>query len=95
MYNLNTEEICLVDGGGDGNENSSNWGSGFLNIGIGLALSRVHPVLGIAYSIGSIQGSYSNNSGVGTGTNQNYGGNGLDSGGGMMQAGGSRGGYGY
>ena len=57
-------------------------------------LSRRHPLLGVAYAIGSIQGNYGNNSGVGTGTNQSYGGNGLDTGGGMMQAGGSRGGYG-
>ncbi|WP_407531909.1 hypothetical protein [Vibrio parahaemolyticus] len=95
MFNLTNDEIVMVDGGGDGNSNGNTYGGQLTNIGVGLLVSRVHPALGIAYSVGTMQGSYGNNSGVHTGTNQNYGRYGLDSGGGMMQAGGSRGGWGY
>lgn len=103
MYNLSIDEISMVDGGGDGN---SVVGGGNGHIAqtvcgfVGVAVtSRAGPYAG-ALAVGmcnaaTSSGSYGNNSGVGTGTNQSYGGNGLDSGGGMMQAGGSRGGYGY
>lgn len=86
MYNLNANEILMVDGGGDG--------------------GKLGAVLGAAKKVGSwiggnalwstltSNGNYSNNSGVGTGTNQSYGGYGQDTGGGMMQAGGSKGGHG-
>ncbi|RYU67978.1 hypothetical protein ERW51_17110 [Aliivibrio finisterrensis] len=86
----------MVDGGGDGNSNSNgtHYASGLVGIAIGTAIGARHPLLGIAYSIANLQGNYSNNNGVGTGTNQSYGGYGRDTGGGMMQAGGSRGGYG-
>ncbi|MEZ8297180.1 hypothetical protein AB6D11_25570 [Vibrio splendidus] len=84
MYNLNTDEILMVDGGGDGGR--------FVG---GLIASEIFGA-GLGWVNNALGGNnnYSNNAGVGTGTNQNYGGYGLDSGGGMMQAGGSRGGYG-
>ncbi|HIF9343742.1 TPA: hypothetical protein ACX6RU_003882 [Photobacterium damselae] len=88
MYNLNTEEIMMVDGGGDGGAIKNGIKGYIVGEVIGAGLSSINNFLGG-------NNNYSNNSGVGTGTNQSYGGYGLDSGGGMMQAGGSRGGYGY
>ncbi|MCG9694629.1 hypothetical protein L1D55_23375 [Vibrio sp. Isolate22] len=89
MYNLNTEEILMVDGGGDGGS--------FIKTSIQGYIAGEVIGAGLGYLNNALGGNnnYSNNSGVSTGTNQNYGGYGLDSGGGMMQAGGSRGGYGY
>ncbi|MFA1562499.1 hypothetical protein [Aliivibrio fischeri] len=94
MYNLNASEILMVDGGGDGNSNGKHYASGLVDIGIGAAIGLRNPLLGLAYAVANLQGNYSNNNGVGTGTNQSYGGYGRDTGGGMMQAEGSRGGYG-
>ncbi|KGY11882.1 hypothetical protein NM22_11355 [Vibrio tubiashii] len=88
MYNLSVDEISMVDGGGDGSKSD-----GFIKSSLkGFIFER-----GLGYINDFLGGNnnYSDNSGVGIGTNQSYGAYGLDSGGGMMQAGGSRGGYGY
>ncbi|EGR2795260.1 hypothetical protein DU976_05110 [Vibrio navarrensis] len=90
MYNLSVDEISMVDGGGDG--------AGAL---VTEALKRIvaEEVVraGLSYMNNLLGGNnnYNDNSGVGIGTNQSYGGYGQDSGGGMMQAGGSKGRHGF
>lgn len=76
MYNLNTNEILLVDGGGDG---------GSLK---GKIAKEVIKSIGSDYLINSFgRGNYNNHSGIGIGTSQTYGRNGLSVGGQMMGAG--------
>lgn len=91
MYNLSIDEISMVDGGGDGGNSSRSKKM------IKQTISGAILEFGLGYINNALGGNndYNNSSGIGIGTNQNYGGYGLDSGGGMMQAGGSRGGYGY
>ncbi|MBD1573100.1 hypothetical protein HC725_07380 [Vibrio sp. S17_S38] len=75
MYNLSVDEICLVDGGGDGAGKliweGTKWVAGNLAWG---ALTNSH--------------TYTNNP-ARTGSNQTYGAQGRDTGGCTMQSGGA------
>ena len=76
MYNLNNDEIMMVDGGGDG---------------ANLIRNGVKWVVGnVIWTELTKERQYSNGNGNRYGTNQTYGGNGLDTGGCMMQGGGCR-----
>lgn len=76
MYNLSVDEISMVNGGGDG----GNIGD-FIKTGVkGLIAEEIIGAgLGFVNDALGWNNDYSNNSGVGIGTNQNYGGYGLNS----------------
>ncbi len=83
MYNLNANEILMVDGGGDGGVATSYRiinANDIKNFGQWIASNSAWS------AISGNRGNFSNNSGVGTGTSQSYGGSGLSVGGQMMGA---------
>ncbi|SKA44690.1 hypothetical protein [Photobacterium toruni] len=90
MYNLSVDEISIVDGGGDGGF-IQNAIYGGIAAGAGYYAGAAFGPIGVIVVGGIAAGMNTNssysNAGVGTGTSQTYGGNGLSVGGQMMGAG--------